>query len=87
MIYLSLKSIFLIIIIIINILWILLSVIKYKIDRKYKKNCFECKYYKLHSVASCGGRCRYKCTLKNTYCNHGFNDRVKLTKCENFENK
>ena len=61
--------------------------IKYKIDVKFKKNCFKCKYYKLHSVSSFGGRCRYKCTLKNIYCKHNFNDSVKLTKCKEFEMK
>ena len=61
--------------------------IKYKIDSKFKKNCFKCKYYKLHDVSSFGGVCRYKCTLKNIYCNHNFNDRVKLTKCKDFEIK
>ena len=67
-------------------LLIILS-IKYKIDTKFKKNCFKCKYYKLHSVSSYGSVCRYKCTLKNIYCNHNFNDRVKLTKCKEFEMK
>ena len=85
MFYLCLKII--ILINIIKIISFLISVIKCKIDRKYKKNCFECKHYKLHSVASCGDRCKYKCSLKNIYCNHSFNDRVKLTKCENFESK
>ena len=61
--------------------------IKYKIDSKFKKNCFKCKHYKLHSVAPSGGNCKYKCTLKNIYCNHNFNDRVKLTKCKEFEIK
>lgn len=61
--------------------------IKCKIDSKFKKNCFRCKYYKLHDVASVGNRCTYKCTLKNIYCNHNFNDRVKLTKCKEFEIK
>ena len=67
------------------LLFILL--IKYKIDSKFKKNCFKCKYYELHSVSSFGGKCKYKCTLKNIYCNHNFNDRVKLTKCKEFEIK
>ena len=85
MFYLCLKII--ILINIIKFIGFLISIIKCEIDRKYKKNCFECKYYKLHSVASCGDSCKYKCSLKNIYCNHSFNDRVKLTKCENFENK
>ena len=75
-------------IIFLSILFLLIILsIKYKIDTKFKKNCFKCKYYELHSVAPFGGLCRYKCTLKNIYCNHNFNDRVKLTKCKEFEIK
>ena len=75
-------------IIFLSILFLLiLSSIKYKIDSKFKKNCFKCKHYKLDSVSSFGGVCRYKCTLKNIYCNHNFNDKVKLTKCKDFEIK
>ena len=69
------------------LLLLFILLIKYKIDSKFKKNCFKCKYYKLHSVSSFGGKCKYKCTLKNIYCNHNFNDRVKLTKCKEFEIK
>ena len=69
----------------ISLLLLFILLIKYKIDTKFKKNCFKCKYYKLHSVSSFGGRCSYKCTLKNIYCMHNFNDRVKLTKCKEFE--
>ena len=67
--------------------FLFISSIKYKIDVKFKKNCFKCKHYKLHSVASFGGSCKYKCTLKNIYCNHNFNDKVKLTKCKEFESE
>ena len=75
-------------IIFLSILFLLIILsIKYKIDTKFKKNCFKCKYYELHSVAPFGGLCRYKCTLKNIYCNHNFNDSVKLTKCKEFEIK
>ena len=71
----------------ISLLLLFILLIKYKIDTKFKKNCFKCKYYKLHSVSSFGGVCKYKCTLKNIYCNHNFNDKVKLTKCKEFEMK
>ena len=82
MLFLYFKLIFL------SILFLLIILsIKYKIDRKFKKNCFKCKYYELHSVAPFGGNCKYKCTLKNMYCNHNFNDRVKLTKCKEFDIK
>ena len=75
-------------IIFLSILFLLIILsIKYKIDTKFKKNCFNCKYYKLDSVAPFGGKCKYKCTLKNIYCTHNFNDKVKLTKCKDFEMK
>ena len=86
MLFLYFKLILLIPLIISLLLLFILS-IKYKIDVKYKNNCFKCKYYKLHDVSSFGGVCRYKCTLKNIYCRHNFNDRVKLTKCKEFEIK
>ena len=84
MLFLYFKLIVLIPLLLFLLLLFILS-IKYKIDSKFKKNCFKCKYYKLHSVSSFGGRCSYKCTLKNIYCTHDFNDRVKLTKCKEFE--
>ena len=84
MLFLYIKLIFLIPLLI-SLLLLFILLIKYKIDTKFKKNCFKCKYYELHSVAPFGGSCKYKCTLKNIYCNHNFNDRVKLTKCKEFE--
>ena len=86
MLFLYFKLILLIPLLLFLLLLFILS-IKYKIDSKFKKNCFNCKYYKLHSVSSFGGKCKYKCTLKNIYCTHDFNDRVKFTKCKEFEMK
>ena len=86
MLFLYFKLILLIPLILFLLLLFILS-IKYKIDSKFKKNCFKCKHYKLNSVAPFGGNCKYKCTLKNIYCNHNFNDSVKLTKCKEFEIK
>ena len=85
--YFTLKILIPLILILSILLIFIILLIKSKIDSKYKKNCFNCKYYKLHSVSSFGGKCKYKCTLKNIYCNHNFNDRVKLTKCKEFKNK
>ena len=86
MLFLYFKLILLIPLLLFLLLLFILS-IKYKIDSKFKKNCFKCKYYKLHSVSSFGGKCKYKCILKNIYCNHDFNDIVKFTKCKDFEIK
>ena len=81
--YFTLKILIPLILILSILLILLISLIKSKIDGKYKNNCFNCKYYKLHDASSC----RYKCTLKNTYDKHNFNDRVKFTKCKEFKNK
>ena len=86
MLFLYFKLILLLPLILFLLLLFILS-IKYKIDSKFKKNCFKCKHYKLHSVTPFGGSCKYKCTLKNIYCKHNFNDSVKLTKCKEFEIK
>ena len=86
MLFLYFKLIVLILLLLFLLLLFILS-IKYKIDSKFKKNCFKCKHYKLHSVSPFGGSCKYKCTLKNMFCTHNFNDRVKLTKCKEFEMK
>ena len=80
-------KIILLIPLLLSLLLLFILLIKYKIDSKFKKNCFKCKYYKLHSVSSFGGVCKYKCSLKNIYCTHDFNDRVKFTKCKEFEMK
>ena len=86
MLFLYFKLLLLIPLLLFLLLLFILS-IKYKIDSKFKKNCFKCKYYELDSVAPFGGLCRYKCTLKNIYCNHNFNARVKLNKSKEFEIK
>ena len=85
--YFKLKILLPLIIFLFILFLLIILLIKYKIDNIFKKNCFKCKYYKLHSVSSFGGKCKYKCSLKNIYCTHNFNDRVKLTKCEEFEMK
>ena len=84
MLFLYFKLIVLIPLLLFLLVLFILS-IKYKIDSKFKKNCFKCKHYKLHSVSPFGGSCKYKCGLKNIYYTHNINDRVKLTKCKDFE--
>ena len=81
--YFTLKILIPLILILSILLIFIILLIKSKIDNKYKKNCFNCKYYKLQDTSSC----KYKCSLKNIYNNHNFNDRVKLTKCKEFEIK
>ena len=81
--YFTLKILIPLILILSILLIFIILLIKSKIDSKYKKNCFNCKYYKLQDVSSC----KYKCILKNIYCKHKYNDRVKLTKCKEFKNK
>jgi hypothetical protein len=51
-----------------------------------KKNCYECKYYKLDDVASCGDCCWYKCSKHNRKDNGvSMNERVHLERCKDFE--
>lgn len=85
--YIKLKILTTLTIFLIVLFFFIVIPIKCKIDSKFKKNCFKCKYYKLHDVVSGGNRCRYNCTIKNRYYNHNFNDRVKFTKCKEFEKR
>ena len=85
--YFKLKILLSLIIFLSILFFLFILSIKYKIDSKFKINCFKCKQYKLDSVSSFVGRYKYKCALKNIYCTHDFNDRVKLTKCKEFEIK
>lgn len=51
-----------------------------------KKNCYECKYYKLYDVASCGDGCWYKCTKCDRKDNCvSMNERVHLERCKDFK--
>ena len=74
--YFKLRILIPLIIFLAILFYLIMLTIKHKIDTKFKKNCFNCKYYKLHDVASFGNSCR-----------HNFNDRTKLTKCKEFERK
>lgn len=53
--------------------------------KKFKKNCYDCKYYKLHDVASCGDGCEYKCSKTNRIDRHSMNDRTHYEKCRQFK--
>ena len=83
--YFKLRILLPIIVFLSILFYLIILIIKHSIDIKFKKNCFNCKDYKLHDVASFGNSCRYKCTLKKRYYRHNFNDRTKLTKCKEFE--
>lgn len=85
--YIKLRILLPIIVFILILFCLIMLTIKHSIDLKFKKNCFNCKYYKLHDVASVGNSCRYKCTLKNRYDRHNMNNRIKFTKCKEFESK
>ena len=56
-------------------------------DRKFKKNCFECKHYYLQDVAGAGDCCWYNCRLHNEYHKdrHSMNDKYMYRKCKDFE--
>lgn len=66
------------------IIIIIIAYIKEKIDSKFKKNCFTCKYYKLSNVAGFGDVCWYKCEKNNVEDRHSMNDRIHYVKCNNY---
>ena len=68
--YFKLRILLPIIVFLSILFYLIILIIKHSIDIKFKKNCFNCKYYKLHDVASVGNSCRYKCILKNRYDRH-----------------
>lgn len=56
-------------------------------NRKFKKNCFECKHYYLQDVAGAGDCCWYNCRIHNEYHKdrHSMNDKCMYRKCKDFE--
>lgn len=85
MIIINLVDLIPIVIIAILILVMIINIIITSIANKFKKNCFECKYYKLDDVASCGDRCWYRCSKYNTRQGHSMNDRAHFVRCKMFE--
>lgn len=51
-----------------------------------KKNCYDCKHYKLDGVAGCGDCCWYRC-MKHNRKDEGtsMNTRAHLERCKDFE--
>lgn len=86
-IYFTLKILIPLILIGLLICYIIFRMAKFKLDTKFKKNCYDCKYYNLFDVASSDNSCRYKCNIKNRYDYHSMNDKYNLVKCEGFKNK
>ena len=66
---------------------IIYGIIADKINKKFKKNCFKCKYYELNNVAGSGGICWYKCTKNDYEDRHDFNDMYQYRKCDLYEEK
>lgn len=78
---------FVIILIVSFIIGFIIGRIKAWYDVKFKKNCFDCKYYYLQDVAGAGDCCWYNCKLHSEYHKdrHSMNDRYIYRKCEDFE--
>lgn len=56
-----------------------------KFSKRFRKNCFDCKYYKLKDVAGSGGICYYKCTLRpDIERTHDMNDNIYYCKCDKY---
>ena len=64
MIVINLTDIIIISIILLIIVISIIKIIIEEIKKIGKKNCYECKNYKLYDVCSCGDGCRYQC-IKN----------------------
>lgn len=77
--------------IVVLILFIILSIVYFivqEIKKIGKKNCYECKYYKLDNVASCGDCCWYRCTKYNRKDDGtSMNTREHYEKCNCFDVK
>lgn len=59
-----------------------------EIKKNRKKNCYECKYYKLDDVASCGDCCWYRCTKHNRKDNGvSMNEEEHYERCKDFLKK
>ena len=58
----------------------IISGIVEEIKKIGKKNCYECKYYELDDVASCGDCCWYRCSKHNRK-----DDGVSMNETEHYE--
>lgn len=68
------------------IIWCFISAIVDTIKNVGKKNCYECKYYKLDDVASCGDCCWYRCTKHKRKDNGvSMNEKYHFEKCKDFK--
>lgn len=82
----DLGDIIAVLLMLIIILCFVINLIYNKIKRLGKKNCYKCKYYKLHDVASAGDCCWYKCIKKERIDNGcSFNNSEHYEKCKLFE--
>ena len=86
-IFIDLKDILAVVLIIIFvIIYIIYSIINILFNIG-KKNCYDCAYYKLDGVASCGDCCWYRCTKHNRKdVGTSMNTREHLERCKNFIN-
>lgn len=58
-------------------------------NKLFRKNCFKCKHWYLHNVASFGDGCEFKCkkTGYSTIPMISINTREHWKKCDEFESK
>lgn len=74
-----------IIIIVIFIFIFIVSLVIELFNKLFKKNCYDCKYYKLDDVAGCGDACWYKCSKNNRIDRTTMNQREHYEKCKKFK--
>lgn len=68
-------------------IYMIYAFIRGMLDRKFKKNCYECKYWQLNDVSGSGGIAWYKCK-NNCFkdeVRQDFNDNYYYVKCDKFE--
>jgi len=85
--YFTIKLLIPVIILTFGILFVLYVLLKSKLYRIFKKNCYECKHYILFDVANVGDSCKYKCNEHNRIDRCGMNTSVHYKKCKEFEVK
>lgn len=85
--YFTIKLLIPLLLITLGVLFILLILLKVKLDSIFKKNCYNCKHYGLFDVASVGGRCRYKCNKYNRFDSSDMNCYTHYEKCKEFDTK
>jgi len=87
-IFVTLRDIIGIVILVLFVVGGIIYTIIQEIKKIGKKNCYNCKYYKLYDVTSVGGYCRMQCTKHNRIDKTvDMNDNEHYEKCKEFKSE